>query len=73
MVLILQLLKSNNIVAFCKKIWHHSDAGDWVRFYFSSLFMLDFTVGNNQKPVLPEKLAVVCNDMKGIYFSTLIL
>jgi hypothetical protein len=31
------------------------------------------SVGNNQKPVLPEKLAVVCNDMKGIYFSTLIL
>lgn len=28
----LQLLKSKQYCGICKKIWHHSDGGDWVRY-----------------------------------------
>lgn len=42
----LQLLKSKQYCGICKKIWHHSDGGNWVRqstiFYktFDALFHL---------------------------------
>ncbi|XP_045810118.1 histone-lysine N-methyltransferase ATX3-like [Trifolium pratense] len=36
-----KLLKSKQYCGICKKIWHHSDAGDWVRFYFSIWCLLD--------------------------------
>lgn len=39
--------------------------------YDLMFFFWDRSVENNQKPVLPENLAVVCNDMKGIYFPKL--
>ncbi|WJX85718.1 RING-type E3 ubiquitin transferase [Trifolium repens] len=106
-----KLLKSKQYCGICKKIWHHSDAGDWVccdgcnvwvhaecdkisskllkdlenKDYYcpdckgkldrklsaSQTYKSIKSVGNNQKTVLPEKLAVVCNDMKGIYFPKL--
>ncbi|XP_058738764.1 histone-lysine N-methyltransferase ATX3-like isoform X1 [Vicia villosa] len=109
-----KLLKSKQYCGICKKVWHHLDAGDWVRCdgcnvwvhaecdkISSKLFkdlenieyhcpdckgkmkrnlseaqtneskIKDRSVEKNQKPVLPETLAVVCNHMKGIYFPRL--
>jgi hypothetical protein len=33
-ILLLQLLKSKQYCGICKKIWHHSDGGNWVRCLF---------------------------------------
>lgn len=107
-----KLLKSKQYCGICKKIWHHSDAGDWVccdgcnvwvhaecdkisSKRFKDLENIDYycpdckgksdrklstsqtykskikSVENNQRPVLPENLAVVCNGLKGIYFPKL--
>lgn len=36
----LQLLKSKQYCGICKKIWHHSDGGDWVRYL--TVYVVDF-------------------------------
>ncbi|TKY61766.1 Histone-lysine N-methyltransferase ATX3 [Spatholobus suberectus] len=107
-----KLLKSKQYCGICKKIWHHSDGGNWVccdgcnvwvhaecdkisSKLLKDLENMDYycpdckgkfncklstsqtykskiiSMENSQKPVLPEKLAVVCNDMEGIYIPKL--
>ncbi|KAK7338057.1 hypothetical protein VNO77_18654 [Canavalia gladiata] len=107
-----KLLKSKQYCGICKKIWHHSDGGNWVccdgcnvwvhaecdkisSKQFKDLENIDYycpdckgkfncklstsqaykskiiSMENSQKPLLPEKLAVVCNDIQGIYIPKL--
>ncbi|KAK7285790.1 hypothetical protein RJT34_20571 [Clitoria ternatea] len=107
-----KLLKSKQYCGICKKIWHHSDGGNWVccdgcnvwvhaecdkisSKLLKDLENIDYycpdckgkfncnlsipetykskniSLENSQKPILPEKLVVVCNGMEGIYIPKL--
>ncbi|XP_045786262.1 histone-lysine N-methyltransferase ATX3-like isoform X2 [Trifolium pratense] len=110
-----KLLKSKQYCGICKKIWHHSDAGDWVccdgcnvwvhaecdkisskllkdlenidyycpdckgksdcKLSASQTYKSIKSVGNNQKPVLPEKLAVssTFNNFSGLAIFAVLL
>ncbi|XP_019440441.1 PREDICTED: histone-lysine N-methyltransferase ATX3-like isoform X1 [Lupinus angustifolius] len=110
-----KLQKSKQYCGICKKIWHHSDGGDWVccdgcnvwvhaecdnisSKLFKDMENIDYfcpdckgkfncklsetqtsdlkiykSIENSQMqmPMIPEKLAVVCNGMEGIYIPKL--
>lgn len=42
---VLQLRKSKQYCGICKKIWHHSDGGNWVRFFFVLISVFDSLAG----------------------------
>ncbi|XP_051132555.1 histone-lysine N-methyltransferase ATX3 [Andrographis paniculata] len=104
----IKLSKSKQFCGVCKKIWHHSDGGDWVccdscnvwvhakcakisTGHLKDLKTIDYFcpeckvksvsgsfVSDKQKPdeksenkTAPDKLAVVCNGMEGIYYPSL--
>ncbi|RYR02661.1 hypothetical protein Ahy_B06g081460 [Arachis hypogaea] len=107
-----KLQKSKQYCGICKKIWHHSDGGNWVccdgcnvwvhaecdkisSKLLKDLENMDYycpdckgkfnykltspqiykskvkSTESSKKPEIPEELAVVCNDMKGIYLPKL--
>ncbi|XP_073219890.1 histone-lysine N-methyltransferase ATX3-like isoform X3 [Cicer arietinum] len=107
-----KLQKSKQYCGICKKVWHHSDGGNWVccdgcnvwvhaecdeisTEYFKDLENTDYycpdckelmncklreslthkskikSIDNSQKSMVPEKVAVVCNGMEGIYIPKL--
>ncbi|KAL1350369.1 hypothetical protein HN51_014460 [Arachis hypogaea] len=107
-----KLQKSKQYCGICKKIWHHSDGGNWVccdgcnvwvhaecdkisSKLLKDLENMDYycpdckgkfnykltapqiykskikSTESSKKPAIPEELAVVCNDMKGIYLPKL--
>jgi hypothetical protein len=63
--LFLQLRKSKQYCGICKKIWHHSDGGDWVRLPANSdlgynLFYSFFLLKNSS--MISEIVDQVCCD-----------
>ncbi|MED6174976.1 hypothetical protein PIB30_074103 [Stylosanthes scabra] len=107
-----KLQKSKQYCGICKKIWHHSDGGNWVccdgcnvwvhaecdkisSKLLKDLENMDYycpdckgkfnckltapqiykskikSTENSKSPAIPEELAVVCNDIKGIYLPKL--
>ncbi|XP_061357086.1 histone-lysine N-methyltransferase ATX3-like [Gastrolobium bilobum] len=107
-----KLRKSKQYCGVCKKIWHHSDGGNWVCCdgcnvwvhagcaKISSKLLKDLentdyycpdckgkficnspasqtykskinSIEKSQKPMIPEKVTVVCNGMEGIYIPNL--
>ncbi|KAF7826177.1 histone-lysine N-methyltransferase ATX3 [Senna tora] len=107
-----KLRKSKQYCGICKRIWHHSDGGNWVccdgcnvwvhaecdkisSKLFKDLEHTDYycpdckakvnskfpqtqsykpktkSIENTQKPVIPDKITVVCNGMEGFYIPKL--